>query len=382
MNKLLPSLVVLTVVVTLAGVPCVTAQTDPVADMLNRVNRTRLAQGLTPYKLNDALTAAAERHSRDMANTGRVDHVGSDQSFYRERILQAGYGQWGFAPIVSENIYGGTGDAGIAFDWWMSADNQRGLILSSRYREIGIAVQEGANGWMYWTVTFGAQPNVLPIFINDGATQVDKPSVLVTLTNENAVPAGEGQTTMGQALQVRLAHDNQLSGAEWQPWQARIPFELLPQSEQQVYVQYRDAQGRVALAWVSVTLTNVPPTSSPTSEPTNTPTPAATFTPLPADTPTSGPTPMLLPTVLPIVPLANLTTPVLVTTEPTLPPSPTHTPRPRPSPRPLATPTDFFISLNNEGTPPAGLVPAWLILQTLAAILGIAMMARNFRRIK
>ncbi len=356
--------------------PLASAQTDPVAEMLNRVNTMRLTQGLPPYALSSALTAAAERHSQDMAATGRVDHVGSDQSSYRDRILAAGYGQWNFSPIVNELIYGGTGGAAIAFDWWMSSDTQRGPILSTRYREIGLAAVTGANGWTYWTLTFGARPNVLPIFVNDGATTVENLDVLITLTNENAVPAGEGTTTMGQALQVRLAHDEQFTDAQWQPWQPRLPFHLLPTGEpQRVYVQYRDAQGRTATAWVTVTLTNVPPALSPTPSPSATSTPPVSATPPPSPTPLpTEPRPTIAPpqptTALPATSVAWFTP---------APPPPTRTPRPRPSPCPAATSTANLISLNDDGPPPPGLGLAWLILQTAAIMMGIGIILTHYR---
>jgi len=358
------------------------AQTDPVKDMLTRINTARLSQGLPPYALNSALVNAAERHSQDMASTGTVDHTGSDQSSYRQRILDAGYGRWTFGPMVNESIYGGTGGAESAYDWWMGLDTQRGQILSTRYREVGIAAITGANGWTYWTLTVGAQPDVLPAFVNDGQAEVENPDVLITLTNENAVPAGEGTTTMGQALQVRLANNDQFTGATWQPWQERIPFQLLPESEQRVYVQYRDAQGRTATAWATVILTNVPPTASPSPTPSETPTPEATETPLPASTPTAGPTAIptsqllaqtFTPTVLPAI---SPTTALVKTRAATVPPVTTRPPRPRPSPRVLITPTGSLISLNDSAAPP-GLIPAWLVLQTIAIALVIAALVRK-----
>lgn len=377
------------IVMILGSAPMALAQADPVTDMFNRINTARLAQGLPPYALNSALATAAERHSKDMATTGTVDHVGSDGTSYRERILAAGYGQWTFGPMVNESIYGGTGGADIAFDWWMSSDTHRGQLLSSRYREVGIAAVTGANGWTYWTLTLGAQPNILPAFVNDGATDASKVDVLITLTNENAVPAGEGTSTMGQALQVRLAHDEQFTGAEWQPWQARIPFQLLPESgEQRIYVQYRDAQGRTAVAWTAATLTNVPPTASPTLQPSATSTPLASAMPTPSDTPTPGPTSTARPPTSlsaptsTAQPLASVTaTPALVSALPTLVlpiATATRTPRPRPSPHPVATSTPFYISLNG-GSPPSGLALVWLILQGIAIVLGVAMIARRPR---
>ncbi|MBN1890970.1 MAG: CAP domain-containing protein [Thermoflexales bacterium] len=388
-SALCVGLLVSTLLLALPGrTPKAAAQGDLVIDMLNRINTARLTQGLIPYAANDALMAAASRHSQDMAASGRVDHTGSDGSAYRERILEAGYGQWSFGPVVNESVYGGTGDADIAYEWWMSDETYRGQILSSRYREIGIAAVVGENGWTYWTLTLGAQPNTLPALVNDGVPsrngviEVDKVDVLVTLTNENAVPAGEGMDTMGQALQVRLGHDEQFTDAEWQPWQPRIPFQLLPQAEQRVYVQYRDAQGRTSVVWALARLSDVPPTLSPTPQPSHTP------TPLPSDTPEPSGTPPPTPSTAPALPTAAALTPLPPTPAAGLPATPavtakplaaTRTPRSRPQPRPLLTPTAYSISLN-DGTAPPFLAWGWLILQGLAIALGIALLVRSARR--
>ncbi len=384
-------LIILVLITSLGSAPGARAQADPVTDMFNRINTARVAQGLVPYAPNQALVSAAERHSKDMAATGNVDHTGSDQSSYRERILTAGYGQWTFGPIVNEIIYGGTGGADIAFEWWMGSDTQRGQILSSRYREVGIAAVTGTNGWTYWVLAFGAQPNTLPAFVNDGASQADKLDVLITLTNENAVPAGDGMSTMGQALQVRLAHDDQFTDAQWQPWQPRIPFQLLPEGgEQKVYVQYRDAQGRTAVTSDTVTLSHVPPTSSPSPTPSPTATSPATDTPTPSSTPTAGPTathtptpPEMSPTPLLTEPTPRGTASTSLTSAPSPSPQPatrsparTSTPRPRPSPRPVATPTAYSISLNGDSLPSSFLI-IWLVLQGTAILLGIALLARK-----
>lgn len=365
----------LIILLALASASPLAAQTNLTAELLSRINTVRLTQGLAPYALNSALTAAAQRHSQDMAATSKVDHTGSDNSSYRERILAAGYGQWSIGPVVNESLYGGTGGANIVFDWWMSVDTHRNQILSARYREIGLAAVTGANGWTYWTAVFGAQPNVLPIFVNDGVTSVDDPDVLVTLTNEDAVPAGEGTATMGVALQVRLAHDEQFSGADWQPWQPRLPFRLLLQGgEQRVCVQYRDAQGRTALASTAITLTNVPLVPSPTPSPTAMPTLPATPSPAPTAIPFPSPSPS--PTPPPATPLPALTnTPTL-----SLSAAATRTPRPRVNACPPPTPTTHLISLN-DGAPPAGLTTVWLILQSLVIILGIGILIHRTRKI-
>ena len=351
------------------------AQADPAADMLARINAVRVAQGLPPFALSDKLTAAAQAHSKDMASRGRVDRSGSDGSTPKSRILNAGYGQWTIGPVIDEAIYGGTGGTQGAFDWWMGTDTDQRRILSNRFREVGIGAVTAANGWVYWTLDLGAQPNVLPAFVDGGVSSVDTTTVTLTLTTENAVPSGEGASTIGQPVQVRVSSDESFSGTDWQPWATQVPFQLQAQAQQKVYILYRDTEGRTASFTIAVKLTNVPPA---TSSPSPTWTPPPSITPLPTNTrkptetlvPTRTPTPMViggetatfarLPSATPtLAGLAPMTTP---------PPLPgTSVAQPRPTLRPRTTPTT--VAAGPYGTLPSNLPQAVCVLQSVALVL-------------
>jgi hypothetical protein len=358
------------------------AQSDPAAEMLARINAVRIAQKLPPYAYSEKLAGAAQAHSKDMAASGKVDRAGTDGSSPKSRILAAGYGQWTIGPIVDEAIYGGTDGLQGAFDWWMNAPTDKGRLLSTRFREVGIGAATSSNGWIYWTLDLGAQPNVLPAFINGGVTRVDNTIITLTLTTENAVPAGEGANTIGQPVQVRVASDDSFTGTDWQPWAAQIPFQLLPKAQQTVYVLYRDAQGRTVPVSINVTLTNVPavPTATSTRTPTITPpptlTPEATNTPRPTATFPPSRTPV--PTVAGIEPA----TPAITGTPPTETPSPLPTApiiapptRSRITPRPRVTAT--VVAAGPYDSPPPDLPLTVCTLQAVALVLGALIIARR-----
>jgi uncharacterized protein YkwD len=355
------------------------AQADPAAELLGRINAARVANGLPPYALNDKLTAAAQAHSKDMASKGKVDRAGSDGSTPKSRILSAGYGQWTIGPVIDEAIYGGTGGAQGAFDWWTSTETDRGRLLSARFREVGIGAVTAPNGWIYWTLDLGAQPNVLPAFVNSGVTSVNSQAVTITLTTENAVPAGEGTNTMGQPLQVRIASDDSFTGAEWQPWTAQIPYKLLPKAQQKIYVLYRDAQGRTAPYSINITLTNVP---TPTATPSPTWTPPPSITPLPTNTRKPTETTEATRTPIPTVSSGEAVTP----TPPPLTPlsqlamaSPPPTATPRGTPKLRVTPTAVVVG--PYGPPPSGLVMSVCALQAVALALAVlAILRRSLHR--
>ena len=363
------------------GFAPVSAQGDDVAQILARVNALRQQNGLLPLDLNSVLTAAAQRHSDDMARTGTVDHTGSDGSSIESRIRDAGYGRWRDFGIWGENIYGGqTADVDAALDFWTNSQVHRANILKPRYREIGIGVGRSDTG-TYYTLNFGAQPNVLPFFVTGSA-----PVVTLLLTNENDITTGEGVAIMGQATQVRIAEGTDTQNASWQPWAQSIPFQLSGAAGQKtITVEYKDDLGRgtkfsrafnvsdlgtaaatptasPAQTAAATAAVSTPPTATSTPAPTSTGTPAPTTsgtlpptptaTAQPTDTPTAVPTDTPLPAETPTVE----PTPATVTVEPTL------TPARLASPTPTATATRQLVAASlatypaaSRLTPPAPL---------------------------
>ncbi len=291
---------------------------SPAMEFYARVNGARLDNGLPPYGWSDLLAAAARRPARDLAVHRMASHTGSDGSTPRQRIAEAGYAAWGNGAVVGENFWTGYGDIQDALEWFMGDPPHRENILSSRYREIGIGVATDSEGQVYYVLDFGARPNVLPVFINDGAPTTESPQVAIRLTNEEAYPQGEGGAYMGRAIEVRLSNTPDFSGATWQPWAPLVPWTLPAEpGEQWVYVQFRDGAGRTAGSADSILLV-LPGVSPVPSAPTGTPAPLPTFTPTPVPSPSPTPLP---PTEIP-----------------TLSPSPTPGEIPSPSPLPLTIP--------------------------------------------
>jgi len=386
---------------------------SPISELLALINSARLSQGLYPYVVSLELSAAAQRHSDDMASTGQISHTGSDGSSSTQRILEAGYGVYEFGLVVSENIYGGIGEADVPFNIWMGQPDARSNLLHEQYREVGIGVASNAQGRRFWTLNVGARPNVLPVLINGGVSSVDTITVTLRLVPENVVPQGRG-TAMGQPVEYRASSSSQFPGSEWNPWAEQVPFVLdeVP-GRQTVYVQLRDAADRTTVSQASVALTGLeesitpaatvgtapsdtpetPPaiTVTATSTPRSSPTPTATATPTATDTPrptlTTSATPEPTATVTPF------STPTTFPTEtPTRVPPPTQPPEPRveaataTSP-PLATPTPAptppvpgKLDDGEQVEPPSlasRLVPWALGLQIVALILGVYVALRR-----
>ncbi len=345
----------LILILLLVQVPPAAAQDSDVYQLLARINALRQQSGLLPLDLSSILTAAAQRHSDDMAHTGNIDHTGSDGSTIESRIRDAGYGHWRDFGVWGENIYGGQmADVDAAWNFWINSQVHRANLLNPRYREIGIGVGRSNNG-VYYTLNFGAQPNVLPFFVTGSP-----PSVTLLLTNENDITTGESVSVMGQAKEVRIAEGTDTRNASWQPWAESIPFQLsdAPGSKT-ITVEYRDDLGRGTKMTRTIDTTNLA-TATPTAEPSATPGPTRTATSTPESTATAPATSTTQPTPTPTAPPTETPSPTAAPTDmPTALPTatasiaPTASPTPIVTPHPTATPAPKLVAAN-LATLPAG----------------------------
>jgi hypothetical protein len=240
--------------IALALFPC-PAYADPISqeklDALAKLNEVRLSNGIAPLAWNALLAKAAQVHSEDMASGGFVDTTGSDGSSPLERIASAGYAAWPQQRVWAESVYVGQGRFDQVLAFLLSNDEQRRIVLSARLREVGIGIARDAMR-TYWTLTFGAQPNLLPIFINEDAPVTNSRQVAVLLTQEEAVPEGD-RNAIGRVLEVRLSDRPDFAGADWQPWEPLIPYTLPDQpGRHTVYVEMRDGAGRTTIAADSI----------------------------------------------------------------------------------------------------------------------------------
>jgi len=118
------------------------------------VNAYRKQNGLSPLKLQPALTEAARAHSRDLAKWDRISHFGSDGSNPWDRVKRAGYN----AKIAAENV--GTGQVSVEEvlkGWQASPGHNRNLLLADA-EHMGIAlVQDTKTEFKtFWTLVIGS----------------------------------------------------------------------------------------------------------------------------------------------------------------------------------------------------------------------------------
>ncbi len=280
-------LLMLGLVAVLSGVHGVCAQKDPALHLYELISQARLYEGLAPLGRSTLLNQAAQRHADDLVALGKVTHEGSDGSSFQQRIREVRYHAWEDGLLVDEVIWAGLGTAEDALVWLHSNPSWK-VLTDPRYREIGVGYADD-NGVHYFVITVGSRPGVLPIFINDGAETTDTAQVALHLTNEEAVPFGEGNW-MGRAIEVRISNQPDFEGLPWLPWEPLLPWVLAGDQpgEYAVYVEFRDGANRTAVSQDTIRL--VTPQEMP-------PTPTPFFTLLKA-------TPVALATLPPVTPTA------------------------------------------------------------------------------
>ncbi len=120
--------------------------------LLALINSARIQAGLRTLSVNNALAAAAQGHSDDMACHSLLSHSGSDGSSIYERMVAAGYSPSNWGEIIF-----GSGSAQQAFDWWMNDKPHREAILDPNVDDFGAGYSYVADSEYggYFSVDFG-----------------------------------------------------------------------------------------------------------------------------------------------------------------------------------------------------------------------------------
>jgi uncharacterized protein YkwD len=109
--------------------------------VLADVNAMRREHGLSALRFSTKLAAAARAHSSEMANRGYFSHDSANGSSFDRRIVRyyplRGTHYWS----VGENLLWSSPDvdAGGALNMWMGSPEHRRILLTARWREIGLS---------------------------------------------------------------------------------------------------------------------------------------------------------------------------------------------------------------------------------------------------
>lgn len=131
--------------------------------MLKLINDVRATHGLAAVRARSVLCKAAQSHSREMITYGYFSHYSHNGESFSARLIRFGYSRTGFSSWSAGEVIGwGQGTEGTAaamFRIWMASSGHRAVILTPRWRDVGLGVSKGSfqglsEVYMY-TVDFG-----------------------------------------------------------------------------------------------------------------------------------------------------------------------------------------------------------------------------------
>lgn len=120
-------------------------------EVYEMTNAYRNYMGKALFKLEDRVTAAARKHSEDMANNNYFQHNSLDGSKFSARLTAEGI-SWSGA---GENICAGAGDAiNMVIGWIGSSGHRKGMLTDFKYIGVGAAYSSSADYGIYCTQDF------------------------------------------------------------------------------------------------------------------------------------------------------------------------------------------------------------------------------------
>jgi len=133
--------------------------------LLALVNATRKAHGMPRLRPVASLERAARAHSRQMVSKGFFGHASYGGESFAARIVRLGYTNVGYTSwTAGEDIAYGSGSAGSAraiFRAWMHSAPHRRVILTRKYRDVGLGracgSYSGMSGVVFFTLDCGAR---------------------------------------------------------------------------------------------------------------------------------------------------------------------------------------------------------------------------------
>ena len=111
----------------------------PPDEVIRLINEKRVENGVSPLTTNTALSAAAQAKGADMLNKDYWAHVSPDGTQPWYFFTSFGY-KYRYA---GENLARDFSDPTSAVEAWMASPSHKENLLSSKYKEIGMAVVEG-----------------------------------------------------------------------------------------------------------------------------------------------------------------------------------------------------------------------------------------------
>lgn len=107
------------------------------------LNAARAERRLAPLRVEAHLQTAAQRYARALDPAKPLTHSGRGGSSPLDRIADAGYGRGASGFSAAETLGRSQGDLSapaIRMTAWLASASTRKLLLSAKYRDVGIGV--------------------------------------------------------------------------------------------------------------------------------------------------------------------------------------------------------------------------------------------------
>lgn len=135
------------------GATCLATSASANATGAAATNALRGQRGLSPVRPNPQLARVAAAHACDMAQRGRMTHIGSTTSGPGARLRAAGYQP----RITAENIAAGPYNLTRVLGEWNASSGHVANIVLPQISEFGIGEAVGADGrTRYWAAVYAA----------------------------------------------------------------------------------------------------------------------------------------------------------------------------------------------------------------------------------
>jgi uncharacterized protein YkwD len=112
------------------------------SETLGRLNAIRRQHGLSKLRANAPLRTAALTHARDMMQRRYFAHDGWSEEIHASGYL-SGHGTFSIGQNIAWGRYQCGAPQGIVYTWMHSPEHRR-IILTPRFKDVGIAVVDGA----------------------------------------------------------------------------------------------------------------------------------------------------------------------------------------------------------------------------------------------
>lgn len=115
--------------------------------MIRAVNLERLAQELSPYQVDEKLSAIAQAHAQDMARRDYMSHITLGGETYTERLEEAGFTPHWRGENIVLSVRPTDEAVQDSLNWWMSSVPHRRNVLHPHHTHIGVGVAQTPEGW-------------------------------------------------------------------------------------------------------------------------------------------------------------------------------------------------------------------------------------------